>query len=211
MFQRIAPLLNIITIVQQVRAGVARMDRPAAFAVFVLTFPGTIVSFAYMWAKDLLPTWWFVNGETPVVSDATPDAVASTLLRSLEASAISVGSLESMTLGMFLGAMIGVGITMLPTAIQFLSPSIVHPFTQVAADLSLWFDIISDMPAAWAQAGQVVEFWLFRAVLACVITFIYSIVIQSLFVMFLVACISSVLVLISGTKRMAPAPQVING
>lgn len=211
MYRYVAPMLDIISIVQKVRQGVSRMDRPSAFAVFVLTFPATIVSFGYMWAKDLLPTWWFVNGQEPQIAGATPPEVAGVLIGSVEQFAWQMGGIENMTLGTFIGVMIATGVTMFPSVLQFIAPSVAHPIATTGADLALWFDYLSDMPAAWAQAGQIVEFWPLRALLACVLTFVYSVVIQSLFVMLLVACISAVMVLVSGggSARAPQRPQLI--
>lgn len=203
MRDRMLAMLDVVALVNATRAGLAAMDRSSALLMFVLSGAGAFVSGGYTWIADWLPTWRFANGEAPHGYGYTPTNVAQALIDSGEQLAVGAAGLGAMTLASFIGATIAVGVTLFPTILQFVAPRVLHPAARVAADISIWFDFITDWPQAWAQAGGVATFLPVRVVVTCVLVLIYSILLQTIFVLCLTAFAMSVVILLAGERRRA--------
>lgn len=196
-------LLDIVGLVRAIRTGISRADRASALVLWVLTGLGTLVSGAFSWVCDWLPTWRFATGEAPNDGLYTIDTIAQEAIRSADGIARTLDGLGSMTLASAIGGLIAVGVTLTPTIIQFMTPLVLHPAVRLFSDMSIGFDFITDFPTAWAQAGAWVGtagglMFLVRLAAAIVLVFIYSVGLQTLFVLFAAAFVMSTIVIIRG-------------
>ncbi len=204
-------ILDVVGLVKATRAGIGGMDRAAALVIAVLAFFGTIVSGGYTWVADWLPTWRFANGESPAGYGYTPDVVADALIVSAAQLAIVAEGMAAITLGTFIGAVMTVGITLFPTVIQFIAPRVLHPAARVASDIAIWFDFITDFPQAWAQSEGATTNPIGRLAITIVLVFLYSLLLQTVFVLCLTAFWTAVWVLVRGEPRGAMAGQTVMG
>ena len=211
MRDRIMRMLDVVSLVKAVRQAMLGLDRPSALVVFVLSFLGSLVTGTFTWIVDWLPTWKFANGEPPADISYSAQSVADAAIENSAAMAEIISGMGAITLGAFIGASLAVGVTLLPTIIQFIAPRVLHPIARTTMDASIGFDFITDWPSAWQQAGGVAEFVIFRGVVTIVLVFVYSMLVQSVFVLFLVACVFSAKVLISGEERVRPVTVIEAG
>lgn len=212
MRQRLLAMLDVVALVKAVRHGMAALDRPSALLMFVIAGLGAVVSGGYTWVADWLPTWKFANGEfSPEAESYLPSNLAQILIGSADQAARQIEGMAALTLGGFIGGCIAVGVTLFPTILQFIAPRVVHPAAAVAADISIWFDFVTDFPQSWAQAGAVAENPIGRLLLTLVLVLIYSLLLQTIFVLCLTAFVTATWVLVRGDRPTAPpAQRVIN-
>lgn len=209
--------LDVVALVRAVRAAFANMERWAAFVVLALGALGTAVSGAWTWIADWLPTWKFANGDYfgaggVQAMDYSADGVVREMLIIADNGARAIEGMGAMTLGTFLAGVMAVGITLFPTILQFIAPRIVHPAAEFLSRASIWFDLVTDLPQAWIQAGGIVAFYPMRALVALGLALFYSVILQVIFVLCLVATITAIGVLISGEKpSQAPKGRVVEG
>jgi hypothetical protein len=97
----------------------------------------------------------------------------------------------------------------MPTMIQMIAPRVVHPVARVVMDISIAFDFVTDWPNAWLQAGGMVANPIGRFLLTIGLVFLYSLVLQSIFVLFLTALICSGVILAAGQEERRPRAQTI--
>lgn len=201
MRQRLMAMLDVVSIVQAVRRGMLQLDRGSALLVLLLAGPGALVTGIFTWTKDWLPTWRFANGEPPGDYGYSMDSIAVEAVNSAGALVDVVDGLANISLGVFIGATLAVGVTLLPTIVQFLAPRIIHPVMKLFVDVSIGFDFITDWPAAWEQAGHATMHPVLRTALTIILVLIYSLLLQSLFVIMLAAFVMAVIVIIAGDRR----------
>lgn len=209
--------LDVVKLVHAVRTAFANMDRSVALVVFVLGSLGSIVSGAWTWVTDWYPTWKFANGDYfgdshAAAMDYSADGIVQAMVRIAEDTATILAGMGTLSLSVFLTGAMVVGITLFPTILQFIAPRIVHPFAEFLSRVAIWFDLVTDLPQAWIQAGGIVEFFLLRGLVALALALFYSVILQMIFVLCLVATITAIGVLISGEKpSRAPAGRVVEG
>jgi hypothetical protein len=206
----------VVSLVQAVRKAFANMDRAVALVVFILGALGTAVSGAWTWIADWYPTWKFANGDYfdggGGAMDYSADGVVREMVRIAEETARMLAGMGTLSLSMFLTGAMAVGITLFPTILQFIAPRIVHPAADFLSRASIWFDLVTDLPQAWMQAEGVVEFYPARALVALGLALFYSVILQVIFVLCLVATATAIGVLISGERpSRAPQARVVEG
>lgn len=211
MRQRLAYLLDIVSLVQSVRRGMLGIDRGTAMVIWVLTGLGALVTGTVTWVVDWLPTWRFANGEEPPPMSYSTSTIAQAAIGSVAYAGEAIAGIAAITLGGFIGGLIAVGVTLFPTIIQFVAPRVIHPIAQMGMDISIGFDFVTDWPSATQQAASITQHPIGQFLLTLLLVFVYSLVLQSFFVLFLTAFVMSTLILLSGRAPGAftPAPPVV--
>lgn len=194
-------MLDVAELVKAVRLGMMGLDRPSAMLIAIFTGLGSLVTGVLTWIVDWLPTWRFANGESPADYAYTADGIAEAAVNSAGAMAGVINGMASLTLGAFIGGCVAVGVTLLPTIVQFIAPRVVHPVAKVAMDISIGFDFITDWPSAAMQATFVTTNPIGQLLVTIGLVFIYSLFLQSIFVLFLSAFVMSVIILLAGEPR----------
>jgi hypothetical protein len=198
MRNRIAQLLDVVSLVKAVQQAMLALDRSSALLVFGFTFMGALVTGTLTWIVDWLPTWNFANGEDPGSALYTASSIGEAAINNAGAMVNVINGIGSITLGSFIGASIAVGITLMPTIIQFIAPRVIHPVARTAMDASIGFDFITDWPSAAHQAAGITDNPIGQFLATLGLVFVYSLLLQSIFVLFLTACVFSAIVLVSG-------------
>lgn len=203
MRERLMQMMDAIELVKAVRNGMRGLDRPSALVAFALSGIAALITGVVTWIVDWLPTWRFANGENPGDYAYSVSSIAETAINSAGAVAGVVSGMATLTLGSFIGGMIAVGFTLLPTIIQFIAPRVVHPVAKTAMDISVGFDFVTDWPSAAMQATFVTTNPIGQFIVTLGLVFIYSLFLQALFVLFLSVFVMSAIVLAAGPPRAA--------
>lgn len=139
----LARLLDPISLNIAVRRGFGGLDAGASLVVFALALLFTIATGAIWWRYDLMSTYAFMQG-------AQADTASE--LAYLTNTAADVG------LGVFISAVIVVAFTCLPSIVELIAPRVLHPGVQLALNVAVLFDFVTDWPTAagivtqWGQA-----------------------------------------------------------
>lgn len=208
MRNRIMSMLDIVSLVQAVRQGTMGLDRSSALVVWMLTGLAAMVTGVLTWIVDWLPTWRFANGESPAQYGYTAQTIGDAAVSSAGSMANAISGVGYMTLGSFIGGCIAVGITLLPTIVQFIAPRVIHPVAKTLMDVSVGFDFITDWPAASMQAEGLTTHPIGHFTATIVLVFLYSLLLQSVFVLFLTAFVFSTITLVAGGERRGDAVVV---
>lgn len=207
MRERLMQMLDVVSLVKAVRNGMAGLDRPSAMLIAVLAGLGALVTGVLTWIVDWLPTWRFANGESPGDYAYTAEYIGVAAVNSAGEMANVVSGLGSLTLGAFIGGCVAVGVTLLPTIVQFIAPRVVNPVAKAAMDISVGFDFITDWPSAAMQAAGITTNPIGQFFITIGLVFIYSLFLQSIFVLLLTAFVMAVIILLAG-ERTAPRRTV---
>jgi hypothetical protein len=211
MRERLMQMLDVVSLVKAVRNAMIDLDRPSAFGVMIFSFLGTLVTGAYTWVVDWQPTWRFANGQDPSEIIYTPTSVADAMIGNVDAMVGVVNGLATITLGAFIGGSLAVGITLLPTIVQFIAPKVMHPMAKTGMDIAIGFDFVTDWPSAGVQASYITTNPIGQFLATLGLVFFYSLVLQSFFVLFFAAFAMSVIILLAGDPpKRRVAPQTIN-
>ena len=208
MRNRIMAMLDIVSLVQSVRRGTMSLDRPSALVIWILSGLAAMVTGTLTWIVDWLPTWRFANGESPAHADYSAQSIGDAAVSSAASMAQAISGVGAITLASFIGGCIAVGITLLPTIVQFIAPRIIHPVAKTLMDISVGFDFITDWPAASMQASLLTDHPIGHLAATIVLVFIYSLLLQSVFVLFLTAFVFSTITLVAGSERRGDAVVV---
>lgn len=176
-----AAILDPISLNRAVRVAFGGLDTPASLFVFAVSLLFALATGAVWWQYDLLSTWKFsqgVNGDVQPVADIIAQKATQ---------------LGDVTLGAFIGGAIVVAITLAPSIVELIAPRVLHPGVQLALNLTILFDFITDAPTAMAIVGryEVPLGWFGWALAVTLVTLMLSLIVQILFVLALTAMLTS--------------------
>ena len=191
-------VLNPATLITAVRRGVGGLDGAVSLFFLVASVLGLFAVLPPYITYDLMSTWNFFQG-VQYDTGAQAEVIASFI----------ASATQSVSLGAFIGMMIAWGITLFPTLVELVAPSIQHPGVQLFNQMCVGFDYITDFPLAWAKAGEWTQVWIVRVAVALVFNLIVSLGLQVFVVMFATVAIISLLNIFGFKGRRAQPVQVI--
>lgn len=185
-----AAVLDPISLNRAARAGFGNLDTGSALFSFAIALVFTIATGAIWWQYDLLSTWHFTQG---VNADVKP--VADIITE-------KVSNLSDVSLGAFIGGAIVVCITLLPSIIELIAPRVLHPGVQLALNITILFDFITDYPTASAMVAkyQVPGGWIGSILATAGVTLVLSLIVQVLFILGVTVLISSAIAILKGGR-----------
>lgn len=177
-------MLDPIDLNRAIRRAFGGLESGPSLMIFTLAGLFTLATGAIWWRYDLMSTWNFTQGIHADVSlQAAAIAAKAGEITSDAGVASAIGSLLALT------------ITLLPSIFELIAPRIVHPLAQLALNISILFDLITD----WDQASVIqralwAEPWLGivgRTVVTFLIAMVVSVGVQILFILGLTATLVS--------------------
>lgn len=195
----LARLLDPISLNIAVRRAFAGLDAGASLFVFGLALLFSVATGAIWWRYDLMSTYAFMQG-------AQADTAA-------ELSAIT-GAAADVGLGVFIGAVIVVAFTCLPSIVELIAPRVLHPGVQLALNIAVLFDFVTDWPTAadivarWGQAPLGIV-----GAVGCtfLLTLALSLFVQILFILGITALLVAAGNILGGGRRQATPVQILDG
>lgn len=152
-----AQMLDVRSFIVAARAMVRSSDAAVVVALIVIfAIIGLCLTPIYA-THDLHSTWTWA---TPIRNSAQP--AIDDMSYAVDGYAPAGATIMYMTLGELVGALVLVGITLLPSLFEIGFPSLRHPLLMLVLTGSILFDYITDFEASWnATAGWAgAENWL---------------------------------------------------
>ena len=175
-----ARILDPVTLNQAVIRAFKGLDVGTSLMVFAFSLLMTLVTGAVWWVYDLTSTYSFMLG---VAGDTKP---------AVEATAAAIAKVTDPGVLPVLGALFAVAFTLFPSLVQLVAPRVMHPGAQIAMNVSIVFDFVTDWPTAAklvAQAGGAPGGVIGHVFVTALLTLVISLFVQVLFVLSITALI----------------------